>query len=162
MQSQIKTITKPLEDRQDAADARVEAIEARINEQAQILTQLQTSSQEYMAKQNTINDKIMEVQQTQATQLKEHTPDPSTALQKSKLLEAVQRESCALLVSNSTTSETGTTGWGIILNSIAFRPNFTKTPFSLGTLKHKTNSEGKVLSTVTLENRATRDLFTKL
>ena len=161
LQTQVKTITKPLEDRQDASDARVDAIETRMAEQAQILSQLQTSSQEYMAKQTTINDRIMEVQQAQAIQLKENTPDPSTALLRSKLLEAVQREGCALIVSNGTTTETGTTGWSTILNSIAFRPNFTKVPFSLGTLKHRTNSDGKVISTVTFENRATRDLFHK-
>ena len=86
LQTQVKTITKPLEDRQDAAEARVDVIKTTIAEQAQAIAQLQTSSQEYMAKQTAINDRILEVQQTQATQLKESTPDPSTTLLKSKLL----------------------------------------------------------------------------
>merc|ERR1712059_193005 len=34
-----------------------------------------------------------------------------------------------------------------------------KTPFQLGTLKHRTNPDGKTISTVTFANRTTRDLF---
>jgi hypothetical protein len=60
---------------------------------------------------------------------------------------------------NCNEASTGTEGWNKLQDTMKFRQGFSKAPFAQGVLKHVTNGQGKVMSTVTFPTRIMRDLF---
>jgi hypothetical protein len=60
---------------------------------------------------------------------------------------------------NCNEASTGTEGWNKLQDTMKFRQGFSKASFSQGVLKHVTNAQGKVMSTVTFPTRIMRDLF---
>ena len=90
-----------------------------------------------------------------------NTHDPSTAHQRKRLYEDLQRENCVLTIQGCTETKEGMEGWNSVLESCTFRNGYTKNKFKTGILRTILLPKQVKFTTVTFESNSQREQFSR-